>query len=90
LKVTYKKLLKNRKREFMLLKKIGFSDKTIYMHMISPLFISTFFLMLASGFIYLVRPFIIWYYYVIPLVSMVLLLYFVCKAIRHQYYEIMR
>ncbi|MDE6661686.1 MAG: ATP-binding cassette domain-containing protein, partial [Anaeroplasmataceae bacterium] len=30
LKVTYKKLLKNRKREFMLLKKIGFPDKTIY------------------------------------------------------------
>ncbi|MDE5856274.1 MAG: ATP-binding cassette domain-containing protein, partial [Anaeroplasmataceae bacterium] len=64
LKITYKKLLKNRKKEFMLLKKIGFSDKTIYVHMIVPLFISTILLMLVSGFIYMVRPYIIWYYYV--------------------------
>lgn len=90
LKVTYKKLLKYRQREFLLLKKIGFSDQTIYIHMITPLIITSILLLLASGLIYVIRPFILWYYYLIPLTILFLITFFICRTIYQQYNEIMR
>lgn len=90
LKVTYKKILKHRKKEFTLLKKIGFSDKTIYIHMISPLLLSVLLILGLAGVCIIIRPFLIWYYCVIPFVAILLLLYFLCRTIHHQYPEIMR
>ncbi|MDE6407360.1 MAG: hypothetical protein K2K50_01985, partial [Anaeroplasmataceae bacterium] len=81
LKVTYKKLLKARQKEFVLLKKIGFSNKAIFIHMICPILLSLILALAISGCIYLVRPFIIWYFYVIPICLMVVVTYHLCKHI---------
>lgn len=85
LKVTYKKQLNIRQREFSLLKKIGLSNKSIYIHMMIPLILSFIFIIAATGFIYLVRPFIIWYYYFIPLVILFLDAYFLCSHFHKKY-----
>ncbi len=90
LKVSYKKLLKVRQKEFTLLKKLGFSNKTIYIHMICPILLSAILVILSSPFIYLVRPFIIWYFYVIPVCIIGIVTYHVCKNIYIQYNSILK
>ncbi|MDE5546623.1 MAG: ATP-binding cassette domain-containing protein [Anaeroplasmataceae bacterium] len=90
LKVTYKKLLKARQKEFTLLKKLGFSNKTVFIHMICPILLSLILVLLISGCIYFVRPFIIWYFYIIPLCLLPIVIYRVCKHIYEQYDSILK
>ncbi len=90
LKITYKKQLKIRQKEFFLLKKIGLSNKTIYIHMMMPLILSYILVLLTSGFIYLFRPFLIWYYYFIPLAILFLNAYFLCSYFRKTYNSLLR
>lgn len=85
LKVTYKKLLKARQKEFILLKKVGFSNKSIYINMICPILLSAILTLLLSAFIYLVRPFSFWYFYGIPVCLIVIVTYHVCKNIYEHY-----
>ncbi|MDE7162412.1 MAG: ATP-binding cassette domain-containing protein [Anaeroplasmataceae bacterium] len=88
--LTYMKILKGRKQEFVLLKKIGFSDKSIYTHMIAHILVFCIFLSVCSSFIYFVRPFILWYYYIIPLCCLWIMTYFLCRHIHIKYNDILK
>ena len=88
--LTYMKILKGRKKEFVLLKKIGFSDKSIYTHMIAHILVFCIFLSVCSSFIYFVRPFILWYYYIIPFCCLWIITYFLCRHIYVKYNDILK
>ncbi|MDE5715003.1 MAG: ATP-binding cassette domain-containing protein [Anaeroplasmataceae bacterium] len=90
LKINIKKFLRRKKPEFILLKKLGFSNKTVYSYMIFPILLSTLLVLASSGFIYLVRPFCMWYYYVLPLGLLCLVIYNVCKNIFENYSKILK
>lgn len=90
LKISLKKIIKMKKREFVILKKVGFSNKTIYLYIILPILISAILVLIASSFIYLVRPFRMWYYYLLPFGSFILVIYNVCKSIFENYDSILK
>lgn len=86
--VVYNRLIINRKFEFKLLRKLGFSNKCIYIVMIFPIVLTSLIMFIFIPFTPLFRPYYKWYIFVINMILPIIYMYLICKKIYFKKEEI--
>lgn len=88
IRVVYNRLIINRKYEFKLLRKLGFSNKCIYIVMIFPIVLTSLIMFIFIPVTPLFRSYYKWYIFMINISLPIIFMYLICKKIYYKKEEI--